>query len=79
MGLFKFSSKKSSSDADAPRVTSEMLYDKVNALRGELYDLGGKWRGISDRQDAFHERLEDLENILVDLESEVTLVFRPND
>ena len=77
MGLFKFLSKKSS--PDAPRVTSEMLYDKVNALRGELYDLDGKLRGISDRQDAFHERLEDLENILVDLESEVTFVCRPND
>ena len=79
MGLFKFSSKKSSSDADAPRVTSEMLYDKVNALRGGLYDLDGELQDIRDRQNAFHERLEDLENILVDLESEVTLVFRPND
>jgi hypothetical protein len=66
--LFKLWSKKSSSAA--PRVTSETLNDKVDELWGELGDLSTEVRNIVDRQHALHEKLDDLENLTLDLGEE---------
>ena len=68
MGLFKFPSKKSS--PDVPRVTSKAILDKVDSLWSELADLDSEMRGICERQNALHEKLDDLESIAVDLGEE---------
>ena len=64
MGLFKFPSKKSS------RVKSEVLTEKVEALRSELSILDRELQNIVNHQSALHEQLDDLEDLVLDLGKE---------
>jgi hypothetical protein len=66
MALFKPRTEKSSGGVEQ-RVTGATLTKKVEALRDELSVLDDGLRDLVDQQNALHARLDDLEDLVLDL------------
>jgi hypothetical protein len=58
--------------SEPPRITYATLLEKIEAARGELESIDSELRDLVDAQNELHQRLIDLEDLVVDLEPEAT-------